>query len=74
MPVGCKQPTKFKGDKALGSADFSCLPVLQVLGQDLDVLFGHDVIDDGRGDLEIGHGFVCTFPEAGLFFFCFSQE
>jgi len=35
-----------------------------VLGQDLDVLLCHDVLDNGRWDALLGHGLVDSLPEA----------
>jgi hypothetical protein len=41
-------------------------PVLEVLGEDLHVFPGQDVLDEGRGDSQVDQGLVDPFPQAVL--------
>ena len=50
------------------------LPILEISRQNLDVPFFHDVVNNRRGDLEIGHGLMDALPEAGPLSVSFSQE
>ncbi len=43
------------------------VPVLEVFGEDLNISFLHNVVDDCRGDFELCHGLVRPLPEPFLF-------
>lgn len=43
------------------------VPILQVFGEDFNIFFLHNVVDDCGRDFELYHSFMCPLPESVLF-------